>query len=201
MKLNTIVIAAALALVGTAASATIVPTPGPVVSTFYDAMGAAVTNPEIGPGVYAIAENNGPGIIFSPFDYTYNFTLDNISNLNVKGATFTGPTDKANSALFTLYSGTSTGTAGQGTAVPGGFSFLGNVISSTSYTNLAEGKYFIELTGTTMSTTGTRLNLTFQAPGAVGPGGTPAIPEPTNMALLLAGLGLMGFMVKRRSSN
>jgi len=200
MKLNTIVIAAALALVGNAAFATPVPTPHPIVSTFYDAVtGAAVTDPEIGPGVYAIAENNGPGVVYSPFDYTYNFTLDASSNLNIEGATFTGPTDSANSALFTLYMGTSTGVAGEGTAVPGGFSFLGTTIQSTSYSNLAAGNYFIELTGTTTSSTGTRLNLTFQAPSATGP--LPAIPEPTNMALLLAGLGLMGFMVKRRSSN
>ena len=41
--------------------------------------------------------------------------------------------------------------------------------------------------------------MTIQAPTATGP--LPAVPEPTNMALLLAGLGLMGFLVKRRSAN
>lgn len=195
MKLNTIVIAAALALAGNAASAA-------TVSTFYDAVtGAAVTNPEIGPGVYAIVEHDGPGATLTPtFDYVYNFTLDAASNLNVNGNTYGGPTESADSALFTLYMGTSAGASGTAAEkVPGGFSFLGNAIQSTTYTNLAAGNYFIELTGSTSSSTGTSLNVTFQAPNANGP--LPAIPEPTNMALLLAGLGLMGFMVKRRSSN
>lgn len=202
MKLNTILIAAALAFVGTAASATTVPASGPTVSTFYDAAGNPVTDPEIGPGVYAIAENNGPGVVMSPFDYTYNFTLDATSNLNVLGASFVGPTDSVSNAMFMLYSGTSvTGVASTGSPLAGSFSFAGNTIQSGSFANLAAGNYYIELTGTTDSITGTRLNVTFQAPNAVGPGGTPAIPEPTNMALMLAGLGLLGFMVKRRSQN
>ena len=202
MKLNTILIAAALAFVGTAASATTVAATGPTVSTFYDAAGNPVTDPEIGPGVYAIAENDGPGIVMSPFDYTYNFTLDNTSNLSVLGASFVGPTDSVDEATFSLYSGTSvTGVASTGSPLTGSFSFAGNTIESGSYAGLIAGNYYIELTGSTSSTTGTRLNVTFQAPGAVGPGGTPAIPEPTNMALMLAGLGLMGFMVKRRSQS
>jgi hypothetical protein len=198
MKLNTIVIAAALALAGSVASAA-------TVGTFKDAVtGDVVTDPEIGPGVYSIFEASGTGstAAAATFDYVYNFTLDASSNLNVTGNTYVGPTVSTDSANFMLYTGTSAGTSGSAlTAVPGGFSFLGTAIQSSTYTNLAAGNYFIELTGSSSSTVGNAFNVTFQAPSAIGPGGTPAIPEPTNMALLLAGLGLMGFMVKRRSSN
>jgi len=195
MKLNTIVIAAALALAGSAASAA-------TVGTFYNAVtGAAVTNPEIGPGLYSVFEADGPGVNLSPsFDYVYNFTLDATSSLIVNGNTYLGPTVSASSAIANLYMGTSTGMSGTvADKVPGGFSFLGTAIQSTTYTNLGPGTYFLELSGTTASKTGAAFNVTFQAPSATGP--LPAVPEPTNMALLLAGLGLMGFMVKRRSSN
>jgi hypothetical protein len=195
MKLNTIVIAAALALAGSVASAA-------TVGTFKDASGTVVTNPEIGPGVYSIFEASGSGgtTAAATFDYVYNFTLDASSNLNIAGNTYVGPTVSTDSANFMLYTGTSAGTSGSpATAVPGGFSFLGTAIQTSTYTNLAAGNYFIELTGSSSSTIGNAFNVTFQAPSATGP--LPAVPEPTNMALLLAGLGLMGFMVKRRSSN
>jgi len=195
MKLNTLVIAAALALAGTAASAA-------TVGSFKDATGAVVTNPEIGPGVYSIFEATGNGgtPVSSSYDYVYNFTLDGTSNLILNGNTYFGVDVNEDSANASLYMGTSAGTSGAaGDKVPGGFSFLGQDVTSTTYANLAAGSYFLELTGTTSSTTGAAFNVTFQAPSVTGP--LPAVPEPTNMALLLAGLGLMGFMVKRRSSN
>jgi len=49
------------------------------------------------------------------------------------------------------------------------------------------------------NTAGTSVNFTVLAPSETGP--LPAVPEPANMALLLAGLGLMGFLVKRRARD
>ena len=74
------------------------------------------------------------------------------------------------------------------------FSF-GSSIASTTYSNLAAGTYFFEVAGAPSTKIGTAFNVTIQAPSDTGP--LPAIPEPANMALLLAGLGLMGFMAKR----
>lgn len=197
MKLNTIVIAAALALAGSVASAA-------TVSSFKDAVThAVITDPEIGPGLYSVFEATGTGATptEASFDYVYNFFLDAKSSLVLTGNTYIGPTVGSDTAIANLYNGTSVGASGTaGEKVPGGFSFLGSAIQTTTYTNLAAGHYFLELSGTTTAA-GQAFNVTFQAPSATGPGGTPAIPEPTNMALLLAGLGLMGFMVKRRSSN
>ena len=195
MKLNTTLVALALALAGGAASAA-------TVGTLYDAATdqALADNPELGPQLYAVFEQIGPSNTAPSFDYVYNFQLDASSDLDVSGNTYTGPTVQAGDAEFTLYMGTSTGNSGDpANAVGSMFSFAGQAIQATTFTNLAAGDYFFEVTGTTAAPLGTSFNVTIQAPSATGP--LPAVPEPTNMALLLAGLGLMGFLVKRRSAN
>ncbi len=195
MKLNTTLVALALALAGGAASAA-------TVGTLYDAATdtALANNPEIGPQLYAVFEKDGPANTTPTFDYVYNFILDATSPLEVSGNTYTGPTVAADTAGFTLYKGTSTGNSGDPTnAVGSVFSFAGQVIQSTTFANLTAGKYFFEVSGTTSAPQGAAFNVTIQAPSATGP--LPAVPEPTNMALLLAGLGLMGFLVKRRSTH
>lgn len=195
MKLNTTLVALALALAGGAASAA-------TVGTLYDAATdtALANNPEIGPQLYAVFEKDGPASVTPTFDYVYNFILDATSPLEVNGNTYTGPTVAADTAVFTLYTGTSTGNSGDPTnAVGSVFSFAGQVIQNTTFSNLTAGSYFFEVTGTTSAPQGAAFNLTIQAPSATGP--LPAVPEPTNMALLLAGLGLMGFLVKRRSAH
>ena len=195
MKLNTTLVALALALAGGAASAA-------TVGTLYDAATdmALADNPELGPQLYAVFEQDGPKNTSPTFDYVYNFQLDAASDLDVKGNTYSGPVVAADTADFNLYMGTSTGNSGDaGSAVGSVFSFAGQTIQSTTFANLMPGDYFFEVTGSTAAPLGTSFNVTIQAPSATGP--LPAVPEPTNMALLLAGLGLMGFLVKRRSSN
>ena len=195
MKLNTTLVALALALAGGAASAA-------TVGTLYDAATdtALANNPELGPQLYSVFEQDGPANTTPTFDYVYNFILDATSDLNVSGNTYTGPTVAADTADFTLYMGTSTGNSGDPSAAVGSvFSFAGQAIQDTTFAGLKPGDYFFEVTGSIAAPLGTSFNVTIQAPTATGP--LPAVPEPTNMALLLAGLGLMGFLVKRRSAN
>jgi len=195
MKLIITAAAVALALAGSAASAA-------TVGTLYDAAtGEALpNNPELGPLVYTAFEKDGPANTTPTFDYVYNFQLDATSDLNVAGNTYTGPVVGAGTADFSLYMGTSAGESGAAANLVGtAFSFAGSAIQSTTFSNLAVGNYFFEITGTTATPIGTAFNVTIQAPSATGP--LPAVPEPANMALLLAGLGLMGFMAKRRSQR
>jgi hypothetical protein len=193
MKLNATLVALALALAGGAASAA-------TVGTLYNgATGAAyANNPDLGPTVYAAFEHDGPAGVTATFDYVYNFQLDAKSDLLFTGNTYVGPTVSADSAAFTIYSGTSMGDSGTGAGL-GSFSFVGKDISSTTFANLAKGSYFFEVMGTTSAPNGTAFNVTIQAPSDTGP--LPAVPEPANMALMLGGLGLMGFMMKRRSRS
>jgi hypothetical protein len=195
MKLNTTLVAIALALAGGAASAA-------TVGTLYDTNGIALpNNPEIGPLAYTAFESDGPGDTYTPtFDYVYNFVLDADSDLTFTGNAYYGPTVAAATANFSLYSGTSAGESGNaGNFVNGNFSFAGATVATTTFANLTAGSYFFEITGSPATPIGTSFNVTIQAPNAVGP--LPAVPEPANMALMLGGLGLMGFMMKRRSRN
>ena len=192
MKLTTPLVALALALAGGAASAA-------TVGTLYDAAtdAALANNPVLGPQLYAVFEQDGPAGTSPTFDYVYNFQLDATSNFNVSGNTYSGPVVAASDADFTLYTGTSTGDSGTaGSMVGNVFSFAGQTIQDTVFTNLTAGNYFFEITGAIGAPLGTSYNVTIQAPSDTNP---LAVPEPANMALLLAGLGLVGFMAKRRS--
>lgn len=193
MKLTTPLVALALALAGGAASAA-------TVGTLYDAAtdAALPNNPVLGPQLYAVFEQDGPANTTPTFDYVYNFQLDATSDFNVSGNTYSGPVVAASDADFTLYTGTSTGNSGTaGNMVGSVFSFAGQTIQNTVFTNLTAGNYFFEITGAIGAPLGTSYNVTIQAPSDTTP--LPAVPEPANMALLLAGLGLVGFMAKRRT--
>jgi hypothetical protein len=193
MKLNTPLVALALALAGGAASAA-------TVGTLYDPVTdtALPNNPELGPTLYSVFEQDGPANATPTFDYVYNFQLNATSDLNVSGNTYTGLTVAADAAVFTLYTGTTTGASGTaGNLVAGGpFSFAGQTIQSMTYSNLTAGSYFFEVIGSLGAPLGTSFNVNIQAPSDTVP---LAVPEPTNVALMLGGLGLFGFMAKRRS--
>ncbi len=193
MKLNITLVALGLALAGGAASAA-------TVGTLYDAATdvALANNPVLGPQQYAVFEQDGPAGTTPTFDYVYNFQLDATSNFDVTGNTYSGPTVSATTADLTLYSGTSAGDSGTAGAMIGTvFSFAGQAIQNTVFSNLAAGDYFFEVTGAIGAPLGTSYNVTIQAPSDTNP--LPAVPEPGNMALLLAGLGLMGIVAKRRA--
>lgn len=194
MKLTPTLVALALAVAGGAASAA-------TIGTLYAPGNVAMpNNPVLGPLVYSAVEHDGPANTTPTFDYVYNFQLNAVSDLDVSGNTYTGPTVSATTAFFDLYTGTSMGNSGTaGTKVGSTFSFAGQAIQNTVFGNLSAGSYFFEVTGSIGSADGTSYNVTIQAPSDTIP--LPAVPEPANMALLLAGLGLLGFMAKRRARD
>ena len=86
MKLNTTLVALALALAGGAASAA-------TVGTLYDAATdtALANNPVLGPQVYTAFEQDGPAGTTPTFDYVYNFQLNATSDLITNSNTYQGP--------------------------------------------------------------------------------------------------------------
>jgi hypothetical protein len=191
--MKTTLVALALAAVAGAASAA-------TVGTLYDATtGAALANgADLGPGLYTAVQADIQPTYTSTFDYVYNFALDSTSDLNIAANTYLGPV-VAGSAEFNLYTGTSTGLSGTAAQQVGSTFAFGSTIATTTFSNLAAGSYFFEINGAPSTKIGTAFNVTLQAPSDTGP--LPAIPEPTNMALLLAGIGLVSFMAKRRARD
>ena len=193
MKLNTTLVALALAMAGGTASAA-------TVGVLYDAVtGAPVANgADLGPALYTSVQADIQPDYTSTFDYVYNFALNADGDLNVSANTYLGPVVDG-SASFSLYTGTSTGDSGTAGAMVGSVFSFGSAIASATYSNLSAGSYFFEVMGAPSTKIGTAFNVTIQAPSDTPP--LPAVPEPANMALFLAGLGLMAFVAKRRARD
>ncbi len=192
MKLNTTLVLLALAFAGSAASAA-------TLGSLRDPVtGAALgDNPVLGPdgaGAHGDFQSTGP------VDDIYNFQLADASDLVVTANEYEGADVQMNPADFKLYSGTSAGASGDASALIGSmFSFTGGPVMTTVFSNVAAGSYFFEVSGTITKPLGGDYDVKIEAPTGSGP--LPSVPEPANMALLLAGLGLMGFMAKRRARD
>lgn len=191
MKLNNTLFLIALAFAGGTASAATVGE----FTTLNDMVQSS--NPTVGP-VGAAA--HGDFQLAAAVDDVYNFNIADASDLFTYAKEFESLDVSLSPANFTLYSGTSTGDSGTaGTMIGSTFSFAGGNAVTTTYSNLAAGNYFFEVTGSATGVLGADYDLNINANTPGGP--LPAVPEPANMALLLAGLGLMGFMAKRRARD
>ncbi len=189
MKLNTTLVLIALAFAGGTASAA-------TVGEFTDLSSLTQSNnPTVGP---AGAAAHGDFQASQSVDDVYNFNIASASDLFTYAKEFESLDVSLDPATFTLYSGTSTGNSGTAATMIGStFSFGGGDAVTTTYSNLAAGNYFFEITGDATGVLGADYDLNINANTPGGP--LPGVPEPANMALLLAGLGLMGFMAKRRA--
>ena len=157
----------------------------------------ASSNPTVGPVGAAAHGDFQVGI---DVDDIYNFNLADASDLFTYAKECESLDVALDPATFTLYSGTSSGDPGTAATMIGQtFSFAGGGAVTTTYANLAAGNYFFEVTGTATGALGADYDLNINANTPGGP--LPSVPEPANMALLLAGLGLLGFMVKRRARD
>lgn len=177
MKLRSAFTLLALASIGVSASAT--GTTGTTVTDW------GVLGPT--PDVAYVTYHNAPGAI----DDIYTFSIGAASDVDAYGAEFEARSVTMENATFTLFSGT----YGSGTAVQVGTPFaFDNAGTETVFPSLASGSYYFEVQGTSAKA-GSAYDFEAYANESGGPS---AVPEPASIALMLGGLGMMGFIARRR---
>jgi len=189
--MKTTLVALGLAAAGSVASAA-------TVGTLYNATtGAAVADDaDLDSGLYTAVQADVQPTYTATFDYVYNFVVDVPSDLNIVANTYLGPAVDGTAEL-NLYAGTSTGMAGTAAEQVGSAFLFGGTMAATTFENMAPGSYFFEVEGSPSTPIGTAFDVALQLTPSDIP--LPAVPEPANRALLLAALGLMTFVVRRRA--
>jgi hypothetical protein len=172
VKLKTALTLVALAGIGASASAANVTdwgTLGPVASVAY------------------ITYKDAPGAI----DDVYKFNVAGTSDIDGYGEEFEARSVTMPGATFTLFSG-DYGSAGV-TQVGTPMSFT-NTATEHMYAALSSGSYYFEVLGSSAKA-GSGYDFEAYANDAAPP---LAVPEPANAALLIAGIGVMTFLSRRR---
>jgi hypothetical protein len=139
---------------------------------------------------YVTYHNHTPQAI----DDVYTFDIGGKSDVDAYGEEFEARSVSMPGATFELFSGT----YGSATATAVGTPFtFNNTATETMYTALASGHYYFEVKGTSLKA-GSAYDFEAYGNPSTGPS---AVPEPENAALLLAGLGMMGFIAARRAKR
>ena len=127
----------------------------------------------------------------STFDNIYTFSLSGISDLEVIAITNDGPPRfNLNGSVLKLFkSNGDTNYANDGTAL-GSFA-VDSVSVYTDFGLFASGEYYYRVTGSSVGTKGGSATFSSYAT---------AVPEPEAYGMLLGGLGLIGFMARRRKA-
>jgi hypothetical protein len=123
----------------------------------------------------------------------YYFNLPESSAIDFSVASLFVPAQSVSFSTAVLYTAT-----GEFTYDFATMSFTPTALSGSGL-SLTQGEYALEITGTTLINGGTYRGYLDASPGDyVAPS---AVPEPANVALMMAGLGLIGGLARRRNKK